>query len=359
MSPLSLHPLFVAGLFFYVLSAFTNVMVLGAFTESWLQTFPWSRTGLSQIYCYATLLVALTVGFSGLCYEKLGFRKTCVYAHCGLGILCLCISFLPPQRPYACTFTVLLFLLQWLGQGLLVIACRSTLISCLLPPYQGLGAGLQESLGTVAVSVFPFLLLKLNQQFAWQNVLRFESLLYFLAALISFFLPNLLKPTKEPLYPFWAILRTKKFWIINSLINLPILLSSGFFFHIEALSRCWNISIPRLHDLLLPQIIGILCVHLLLGLWVAQKQWSLKAILTILALSQSLWYISLSHLSTPLGGTFYVLSNAIGWGCFGILINVTWKHLYGTAYSGFCLGWAVGLGFVFNALGPLLFACFV
>lgn len=334
-------------------------MVLGAFTEPWLQSFPWTRNALSQIYCYATLLVALTVGFSGICYEHLGFRKTCICAHLGLAVLCFIMGTFTRQYPHAYLFTLLLFFLQWLGQGLLVVACRSTLLTCLSPTYQGLGAGLQESLGTVAVSVFPFLLLKLNQQFSWQNLLKIEAMLYALAALTSLFLPRTRKPQKEITCPFWSLLKTKKFWFVNSLINLPILLNSGFFFHIEALTRCWNIPLTRLHTLLLPQILGIFCVHFILGLWVGKKQWSLKRVLFVLALSQILWYASLSHLSTRLGATLYVLSNAMGWGCFGILINVTWKHLYGTAYSGFCLGWAVGLGFVFNALGPLLFACFL
>ncbi|MDR2396384.1 MAG: MFS transporter [Puniceicoccales bacterium] len=350
-----------ACLSFYILSALTNVMVLGALTESWLQYFQWKREALSQIYCCATLCVAITAGFSGVCFEKLRLKKAYLYSSLCLGNILLLISFLPPGSPNPLCFTLLLFSLQWLGQGLLVVACRTSLMACVPRSRRGIFAGIQESLGTLAVSILPFIVLKMIYLFTWQTVLRIESFMYFFAALSSLAIssvpPN--RFPKQRMHTPWFLLKTKKFWLVNGIINLPILLSSGYFFHLEALCHRWHIRMHQLQSLLIPQVLGIICVHLLLGIWVTRKSWKLTPLLVLLMGSQCMCYVGLLHLSIPLGKYAYVVGNALGWGFFGVLINISWEYLYGAPYRDFCLGWAVCLGFIFNALGPLLFSLIV
>ncbi|MDR0647580.1 MAG: MFS transporter [Puniceicoccales bacterium] len=344
-----------------MLSALTNIMVLGAFTESWLQYFQWTREALSQIYCYATLCVATTAGFSGVCFEKLRHKWAWCYSSLCLGTILLFISFLPPGNPNSLCFTLLLFALQWLGQGLLVVACRTSLMACVSRSRQGIFAGIQESLGTLAVSILPFMVLKMIHLFTWQTVLRMESFMYFFAALLSLTI-NRVPPTvlpKQRMHTPWFLLKTKKFWMVNGLINLPILLSSGYFFHLEALCQRWHIRLHQLQSLLIPQVLGIICVHLLLGVWVVRRAWKLTPLIVLLVGSQCMCYVGLLHLSISLGKYAYVIGNALGWGFFGVLINIVWDYLYGAPYRDFCLGWAVCLGFVFNALGPLLFSLIV
>jgi hypothetical protein len=234
-------------------------------------------------------------------------------------------------------------------------------MACVPRSRQGIFAGIQESLGTLAVSILPFMVLKMIYLFTWQTVLRIESLIYFLAALLSLTIngiPQNMLPKQRKHTP-WFLLKTKKFWMVNGLINLPVLLSSGYFFHLEALCQHWHIRVHQLQSLLVPQVLGIICVHLLLGVWVARKSWKLTPLIVLLMGSQCMCYTGLLHLSTLWGIGSYVVGNALGWGFFGVLINVAWDYLYGATYRDFCLGWAVCLGFIFNALGPLLFALIV
>jgi hypothetical protein len=226
---------------------------------------------------------------------------------------------------------------------------------------QGIFAGVQESLGILAVSTLPFMVLKMIHLFAWQTVLRMESLMYFFAALLSLIIKDVRKNIfpKQRMQTPWFLLKTKKFWMVNGLINLPILLSSGYFFHLEALCQRWHIRIYQLQFLLVPQVFGIICVHLLLGVWVARKAWKLTPLIVLLVGSQCMCYAGLLHLSSLWGIGLYVVGNALGWGFFGVLINVVWDYLYGATCRDFCMGWAVCLGFIFNALGPLLFSLIV
>jgi hypothetical protein len=235
-------------------------------------------------------------------------------------------------------------------------------MACVPRTQQGIFAGIQESLGILAVSILPFIILKIIHLFRWQTVLCLESLMYFWAALLSLVInrisPNMMPPKQRMCTP-WFLLKTKKFWLVNGIINLPILLSSGYFFHLEALCQRWHIRIHQLQSLLMPQVLGIICVHLLLGIWVTRKSWKLTPLLILLMGSQCVCYAGLLHLSNPLGKYAYVVGNALGWGFFGVLVNIAWEYLYGAPYRDFCLGWAVCLGFIFNALGPLLFSLIV
>jgi len=53
----------------------------------------------------------------------------------------------------------------------------------------------------------------------------------------------------------------------------------------------------------------------------------------------------------------YVLTGAIGWGCFGLLVNIAWKFLFNKdcTWTEACLRNSVNFGFLANAAGPLVF----
>ena len=342
----------IACVGFYILSALTNVMVLGAFTESWLMTYGWSRLELSQMYGYAMGLVAMTITCAGLILEKMGFRKSFVWAHLILGTSFVCISYLPNGHKFY--FTVLLFVVQWVGQGFLLVACRSRLLTCVSA--KGLWSGFQESLGTIMVSLLPFLTLHFIDAFGWHKVMRVEGLVFITVSLLSLILtfPQNKCGEKSGCAP-WFLIKNIKFWLINIVVNLPVLLSSGFFFHLEAICHKWVIDITLLQFLWVPQVICIVCFQLVLGAISLNHSWSLRTLLAFICLTQLVWVIGLRALPSLLGQLLYVVGSGLGWGCFGVWINIVWERNFGSNFNSFCLSWAVFMGLLFNALGPLLF----
>ncbi len=342
----------IACIAFYTLSALTNVMVLGAFTESWLDSFGWSRLELSQMYSCAMGLVAVTVVFAGIVFEKLGFRKSCFWSNLALGLSLMGISGLVGDHKFI--FVALLFIMQWLGQGFLLVACRSQLISCVKA--KGLWAGVQESLGTITVSLLPFLVLHCIRLFGWRSVMCVEGTCFIIAALMSLRAVEAQAPAVEKWDGApWFLLKDGRFWCINLIVNLPILLSSGFFVHLEAFCQTGSIGLASLQILWIPQMFCIVGAHILWGLLSSLRTWRLRTLLIFIVSTQIAWLMGLVSLSSIFGKLLYVLGSGLGWGCFGVWINIIWERTFGSRYNSFCLSWAVFMGLLFNALGPLIF----
>ena len=77
----------------------------------------------------------------------------------------------------------------------------------------------------------------------------------------------------------------------------------------------------------------------------------------LLFLSQVFWLINLLFIRGNLFSYVYVLTGAIGWGCFGLLVNIAWKKFFDKNINleEICLRHSVSFGFLANAIGPLMF----
>lgn len=365
----------------YALTSPTNVMGIGPFTESLIREVGFERSFLSFLYFFSTCVVGLFAFLAGICHERIHLRLSFQVSNFCLFLTFFGLSFLPSKAEASeLSFFVSVALLfgfccmQWMGQGLLVIACRSSVVRLFPERLQGLWAGVQESVGTLVVTAIPFVFLWSIEHLGWRLVWRLTGCVYLSMVFVAYFTlpkklaqslstnihsPSLRKPEKillrRKLLP-WNIIKKPHFWVCNAIINLPVLISSGLFFHIESIGAELGLQAADFAKLLIPMALGIICTNLVLGALVVRAKFPLKILLALIILSQMVLVESLYFLQTRWGLCCYLIAGSAGWALFGLLMNILWMRLYGPWVLGFLMGWSVSFSLIMNAIGPLLMA---
>lgn len=330
----------------YLLTVPTNVMCLGAFTEQWLEEFSISRQALTSIYGIVTLLVFISLNVfrwrCGICASLRWLSATCFVwvlgARVGIFQGWLCIVF---------------FIFQYVGQGLMVAACRTWVLKISDGTVYGKRVGILEALGTMMVFIYPFFELEWLHYFCWNSLFLWLGFIY---GLVAIFVKR---------YDHWQgtentvkfrDLYDIRFIFSNMVIYLPVVLTSGLFFHLEFFCYRWGIDLAQLGRCAFPQVLGIILFQWIFGFCWKNKKWIAELYIVLLIISQVTFILSLVYFSR-LGGGMYVLSGAVGWGLFGVLVNVIWKVLYGKHKEKVYhhLNASVNVGFLANAVGPALF----
>ena len=333
----------------YGLTAPTNVMCLGAFTEFWLKEAQLTRLDLANSYLWATICVFLVLQ-GQKCFAKSIPLKACFvllgisYVALGLGKSMSMISFF-----------LFFFFIQWLGQGLIVEECRVLLANT--TQRYSLAAGCLEAWGTFLVYAIPFALLYALKKCSWPFLLITFGAIY---VIMAFILEKRTATTSSG-KPFWEIWKNKGFLTANFIIYLPVLLTSGFFFHLEAFIERYLLPVEQLERCILPQILLSIFLQIALGVFVKDKQKRLMGMYGLLFISQVLWLTNLLFVRSRFFCWLYTLTGAIGWACFGLLVNIAWKFLFNkdSIWTEACLRNSVNFGFLANAVGPLLFIVFL
>lgn len=333
----------------YGLTAPTNVMCLGAFTESWLKDTQLTRLDLANSYLLATICVFFVLQGQKY-FEKLINLKTCFKC---LGISCIILSLSNFLSMLSLFF--FFFFVQWLGQGLIVEECRVLLSNT--AQHYSLAAGFLEAWGTFLVYAIPFCFLYILKGHTWQFLLIYLGIIYMT---ISFLLKQKTSVSSLSCKLFWGIWKNKRFLIANAIIYLPVLLTSGFFFHLEAFVERYQLSTKQLELCILPQVFASIVLQIALGFFVKDQKRCLMKMFSLLFISQVLWFFNLLFVRGYLFCWLYILTGAIGWGCFGLLVNIAWKFLFSKdcAWTEACLRNSVNFGFFANAAGPLVFIMF-
>ena len=328
----------------YLMTVPTNVLVLGAFTEVWLSDFHLQRASITFIYWVSTLLVFIILNI----FRQRYCSKKALYF---LGVICWLFAFFSEKYIPVLNLFLLFLCFQWIGQGVLVELCRAHLFEQASQKRYTLFAGCLEAMGTLAVFMCPFIFLWLLQKMHW------KSLFYLLGAFYLFmgmFWP-VFRFEKEFL-KLQGVWKEKRFWVANSLLYLPVIISSGIFFHLEKTCACLKIDLSYFcFYTLLQTILGGL-LQAAFGGWIRESYKRVRCLLLSLLFSQLSFCFSLFYISTW-GKFIYVVTGALGWGCFGILVDVLWKFLYPSdfVHAKRCLQLSVSVGFLANALGPVLF----
>lgn len=333
----------------YTFSATTNVIALGAFSESFLKEFQLTQQQLVQNYFYATLCVAFSCWVASYVFKRFQLWKILMWTHFLLGLF---FALLPSK---ILPLSVIILGIQWLGQNVLIVACRSHLMHITEKRYQGMMAAIQESLGVLFLTSLPFILLHAIQRFDWQPVVRGIACIYFLLACYCFTQTSQVArvdvktATKLP----WELLKEKRFWVIHAFINFPLILFSGFYFNIEAFCKVKGIGYDCLEAYALPQALFIIVFNLMIGRILMKKANRWSWLVAGLFFSQMIWIVSLTFIQSW-GGVFYVIGGALVWACLVLLLNVTWGNLYAEQHITFLMNFTVAFGVVCNALGPLV-----
>ena len=327
---------FFVILLLYLATVPTNVIALGAFTEVWMKDFQISRQNLTLLYLLSTYFVFVLL-------IMIKVRYSLKITLLSLGFCCL--------LPVVFTTTITLFftfvILQWLGQGWLVEACRTLLLQTSSRTSYGISVGFMEAAGTIAVFLCPFFFLFLIQNFNWRIIFICLGMFYIVMGIIiapySYSIKSLC----------FNNFQDRKFLLSNILIYLPVVLASGFFFHLEACGKIFNLPLNLLETCSLKQGIGIVILQIILGYFWKNNRRTACIYLCVLIISQMIWLFNLFAFNT----TVYLISTILGWSLFGVLINTFWQYLYpnNLVLNEQKLKASVAFGFLANAIGPIVF----
>ena len=327
-------------LLLYLATVPTNVIALGAFTESWIRDFQLSRQTLSLFYLLSTFIVFLLLVGIKIRYSL----KTTLLA---LSLCCQMLVFIPSTP----ILMVALIVLQWLGQGWMVEACRALLLQTSSKTMYGIWVGFMEATGTIGVFLCPFIFLFFMKNFTWKVVFLGLSIIYFIISISISSYSRINYPV-----PFFRLC-DRKFLLTNILIYLPVFLVSGFFFHLEACCQTFRIPISMLESCTWQQGIGIVFLQIILSRFLKCTHKIVYTFLTLLLISQIVWIFNLFNFNS----ITYLLSTILGWSIFGLLVNVLWQFFYpqNLVLNEQKLKASVAFGFLANAIGPIVFYIFI
>lgn len=320
------------------------MVCLGAFTESWIREFALPRQTLTYLYFIATFCVFFSLKWWPRAYSL----RRVLFLIGGCFLLAIPGTY---YLPIAGILGLVFFLLQSLGQGCCVQFCRIFLFQKTPPSRYSQAVGWMEALGTCTVFLLPFLFLWSLRFVSWRCLFIVLGSLYILVAAavpakITLNAPDFCDNIHEKL----------KFWVLNLIVYLPVVTTSGLFFHLEGFCQTYAIDLSILGLATTLQMAGSIGTQIALGYLLGQKWHRLKYFYTLLVLSQILWSWSLFHFQR-LGQVCYILSGMLSWGCFGLLVNVLWQHIYDNSEEKTIAGLrdSVRFGFLANALGPCAF----
>jgi len=335
----------------YLLTVPTNVMCLGVFTDQWLFDFSIARQDLTNIYGFVTIFV-----FTFLVIFKMQWN---IYrAFIWLSATCFSLILFKNILPFKLLVALVFFVFQCVGQGLVVAFCRMLILKQSDENY-GFHVGVMESLGTMMVFVCPFIELKLIYLFSWEQVILFLGIVYGVVAWMvkrnKDLMENQSTDAFKCLYEF-------RFLLTSAIVYLPVVITSGLFFHLEFFCCRWGIDWIRLSQYAIPQAIGIVIFQFLFGFFWKPKRYVWILYVIMLVLSQVLFIIGVMNFS-KYDGYIYLVGTVIGWSLFGILVNAIWSVLYVKNENENeifrHLKASVSVGFLANALGPWVFYLFI
>ncbi len=358
----------LASVLSYLGTAFTNVVGIGVFTESFIVDLKLSRTTVSSIYFLSTCIVGLLANLSGMMYTKVGFRRSLVYGNILLMFGFFYLSLLPSLTSSHFTAQMLLVLgfvfLQWVGQGWLVATCRSSVVKKFEGRYQNLMVAIQESAGTIVCAAVPMVLLWLIKNIGWRHACYALCATYVILATIAHFcirpfsteneFQNLLKKKATKNKGWWRLLKNPEIWVCNFAITLPILTNSGFYFHLESIAQ--ELNMPSISVAQKVFLMAFVIVSLSLISSMSISRIKVKTLMLYLVLDQMLYVLSFSQLNNRFGAISYIVLGGIGWALFGFLMNTAWSRLYGLEHLNVAISLSLSFSLLLNAFGPVLFA---
>jgi MFS family permease len=229
---------------------------ISVFINEYIKRFGWSRSLISSLYSFATLIAGLILPIVGRKIDKTGHRKMIVIISSLLGITCLWMSFV--FNP------VMLFIgfvfLRLLGQGSMTLI-PSTLVSQWFVRRRGFAVSIMALGGVLSSAALPlinnWLIVNAGVQVTWRV---WALLLVIVMAPVGWFLVRN-KPENMGLVPDgkayvdkkekdnkpsnivhatvdWTVkeaMRTRAFWLMLFCMMIPSMINTGITFHMVSI----------------------------------------------------------------------------------------------------------------------------
>ncbi len=378
----------------FIMSIPGQTMGMAVFADAFMEAFGLSRTELSTAYLLGTTGSALFLTQAGRLFDRWGARALTVLSALLLGTALLAISTFDhliaalteatglPPLPVAFVLMLLgFFAIRFSGQGVLTSASRNVLLLW-FQRRRGLISGVRGVFVSFAFASAPAALALLTGAVGWRGAL------WVLAALVggAFALlaavtlrdrpeacglavdggppapagpegdaaPSPTSPSDGKPSALGAVRRSPLFWVYASALALHAFFGTAVTFHVAALFEEAGRTRAEAFAYFLPQAGISVVVNLLASAWADRS--ALKPVLLLMLGAFFLGALGVLGLASPLGYGALLLGFGVGGGLWGVLSNLAFVRLFGTAALGEISGLNTALSVFASALGPLAFA---
>lgn len=356
---------------------------MSVFVDGMVAALEMDLADFSLAYLLGTIAAGIGAPFAGRFVDLYGARVMgCLSFFClGLvliyaGLIVDCYKLLGGASSFSGLAFVLTFAafsgMRLAGLGLAMTTCRSMIFRW-FEGRRGLAAAINGSVLSLTFSSSPVLLNGFVLFVGWEMAWVWLGLLFltFFTVIAYLFFrdspevcgmelerggSNEKQKIRVPVVKEFTsreALRTPTFWIFASGLALNALVGTGVAFHIVGLAAAEGVSRSVAVRVFLPEAIFHIVTTFLVGAF--SEKIRLKYVLMLMITSQTVGLYGILNFGDPLLRWLFVLGGGIGWGCFGILINVPWGRFYGRRHLGAINGWVTGVTVVTSALGPYLY----
>ncbi len=357
---------------------------LSVFIDPMLSDLRLSRDTFSLAYTIGTLMAGIAAPFAGWAIDHYGVRGVATFTFLGLGLVLILTAFIPSVHAAIGGSAVngmggfLLVLIAFGGMRDMGVAfgmtvCR-TMIFRWFAERRNLAAIINGIVLSLSFSSAPVLLNiianRVGTQATWMVLGLLFAIGMTLVALIFFRdspeacgvtieKAKNAKDSRDTDIPehlsFTArqALRTSAFWAINLAIATHAIIGTGSAFHIVSLAGESDILRDAALKLFLPISMVNIASTLFFG-WYSRRC-PMRLLVLVLVAAQALTLMGLLYFGENYGRLLFTLGSGIGWGTFGILINVPWPRFFGRKHLGSINGYVSGITILTSGLGPYLF----
>lgn len=374
-----INPYFYYGWFIVFISAVSmffsapgQSFSISTFINYYIEDFGYSRTYISFIYSFATVLSGSLLFIVGRHVDKLGQRKMSLIIGLALSIACIFNSLIQNVIMLFLGF----FLLRYLGQG------SMTLIpNALLPQWFEKRRAFAVSLASLGIILANVIVPPLNiywiQNYGWDITWRFWSL-----AIIVIFLPlvylfvidkpediqllpdntpvhshqdllNELEKTDRESFTLKESMRTKEFWFIGIISMIVPMVTTGMMFHFFSImnlqglqeeTAAFAIGLISLPGFFMPLVSGLIIDRY-------RSKYIIAITLSVIALDL-LFMLIVSNLFMAIA---FMLIYGSATNVQNLTLNIIWVKYFGRKHLGSIRGVATVFTVFGSAFGTIPF----
>ena len=357
---------------------------MSVFIDGMIEALDMSRDDFSLAYTFGTITAGLAAPFAGKLVDQYGARLMGCLSFFTLGVILIYTGSL--DRIHVWTGSGELF--AWLPFALVFIAfagirlagvsfamttCRSMVFRW-FEGRRGWAAAVNGVVLSLSFSSAPLLLngliVRLDWQMTWialglifMTVMTGVAFVFFRDSPESCGVEVEQAPKKKEesraripvIRNFTApeAVRTRAFWIFAFGLALNALIGTGISFHIVAIAAGDGLTRPEAVAIFLP--IAIFHVGTTFALGAISEKIKLKFALMLMIGAQTMALIGIANVGDPIWRWMHIVGSGVGWGSFGVLINLPWARFFGREHLGAINGWVTGVTVITSALGPYFF----
>ena len=356
---------------------------MSVFVDGMIVSLGMERDSFSLAYMLGTVTAGLAAPYAGRMVDRFGARAVACASFFGLGLVLLYTGLIDrihnltlpliDPRLYAFFLVFTAFAgIRLTGVGFAMTACRSMVFKW-FEGRRGMAAAINGVVLSLSFSSAPILLNGLVVEFNWQQAWIGLGTLFILVVLPMAYLfyrdspencgveveqgstqstAKVRIPVKRDFTGAQAV-RTYTFWIFASALALNALIGTGVSFHMVEIAARAGLSRSSAVEIFLPVAIFHIGTTVIIGMLAEKIRIKYAVILMIGA--QLLGLYGIANVGETGWRWLYIVGSGVGWGCFGILINVPWPRFFGRRFLGSINGWVTGVTVITSALGPYVY----